>query len=208
MPVIQVSVGKSQSGVVVRPLATGQMWRDRWGRWKHAFHPPPLFPRKQNWIEVKLPASYPHTLQCGWKPIWGLSVFKVIDGPLVFNRLDTGLQVHTIKPNMHMRPDTCLPPPTPFLYQLHTCVHLLWKCIRAVSGWQAKYQMIPPLIYMRKIHYLKTRFDNFDYHWKKKIRQKIKRRALETVGRSSVSKCEMEYKNFTRTIVVSIQIYE
>ena len=27
--------------------------------------------------------------------------------------------------------------------------------------------MIPSLIYMRKIHYLKTRFDNFDYHWKK-----------------------------------------
>ena len=72
-----------------------------------------------------MPASYPHTLQCGWKPIWGLSVFKVIDGPLVFNRLDTGLQVHIISPNMHMRPDTCLPhPPTPFsINYIRVCIY-------------------------------------------------------------------------------------
>ena len=51
MPRIQVSVGKSQSAVVVRQLATGQMWLDRWGALKHAFHPHPYFPA--NWTELK-----------------------------------------------------------------------------------------------------------------------------------------------------------
>ena len=209
MPEIQVSVGKSQSEVVVWPLAAGQMWRDSWGRSNMPSIPTLISPQTElNWSEVsagKLPAR---------TAMWTESPYEACQySRLLMSHLYSIDWIQAYKFTQSSQICTCVPIPAFLPHPPSFSINYIRVCIYCgnASG--------PSAGNKRNTKWFSRWFTWEKYTiWKpaltilisieNKIRQKIKRRALETLGRSSVSKNEMKYKSFTLTIVVSIQIYE